>query len=257
MVFGISSILMFTDIYNIDSIIILSIFILIGIIALINGFSLIALRKKNIFYAISNLVYIALWTYPLYIKTQDFIPENKVIWSYILIWMTFLPALASSIFTIIFTAKEKKKNTAEKAETAKKVLSIISIVVTAAAVVLFIVSAVKLCIQIPKDIENRKQAYSDSVSMAKEMANEYKSSDLIIEEILSKHQLTYDNAEKNLYIIEDNDGISMIINTAKPSEDNKTDENTISVSSDEIGIGIANLFTIPLYSSETEAISLT
>lgn len=108
-------------------------------------------------------------------------------------------------------------------------------------------------ILIPKEMEQRKQNYSDTINLANEIAKEYKNSDLIIDEILDKHQLTYDCPEESLYIVEEKDGVFMTINMT----DNNKDEKTISVSSENIGIGILQRFNIDFYKSETQTISLT
>lgn len=258
LLFGISAFLIFLKIYDTSSEALFSLFVLISSIALINGFSIITIRKKNVFYAVSNIICLALWIYPLYIKTQDFLPNETGIWAFILILAAFLPALANCIYTLFYfiIIDVRKKKAGKRISGTKKILSIISIVATCAGAVLLIVVGVKLGIQIPKNIENVKQDYLSAVNLSKEISKEYTNSDLIIEEVLNKHQLTYDNPEDNYYIIEENETICITIDTSLEEDAGKHQGNVICVSSDSIAMGIPQLFTITLYSGETENIQL-
>ena len=252
LLFGISAVLMFVKMYDSDTINVFSFLILLFIVALLNGFSFIAVRKQNTFYAVSDLVCFLLWVYPLYVKVQDIFPNHTGIWLYVLILAACLPCAAVCIFTIIYTlAKKDKLN--KKLLQAKRVLSAINIVVLCTAVVLVLITGISLGVLIPKEIEQRKQDYSDTIHLANEITEEYKNSDLIIDEILDKHQLTYDCPEENLYIVEEIDGVFMTINMT----DNNKKGKTISVSSENIGIGILQRFSIDFYKSETQTISLT
>lgn len=214
-----------------------------------NGFAFIAIKKENSFYAIANLLCTALWVYPLYKKMQEALSGNSEIWVYLLAYILFLPAVASCITELISCCVKQEQT--KKAAAAKKALSIITIIVTAAAVVLAVLSAVKLNNQLPKEIENKKEAYSNAAELANNIANDYKNSDLIIEEVLDKYQLTYDNSEQNYYIIEECNNIHITIDTA--AEEGK---NVITVSSDAISWGIPKLFETNLYESQTEQIPL-
>lgn len=254
--FGVSGLFILFNIYDENASAVFSFFVLIGAAVLINGFSLIAIRTKNVFYSVSDLVCLALWLYPLYRRTQDLLPENTGIWAYLLMLTAFLPAIACCLYTIMYhiIIDLKKKKTGRKTLTAKKVLSIISIVITLVSAIFLILSAVNLAIQIPQDIEQRKQSYSDTVNMAKEMAQEYQESDLVLEEILDKYELTYDNSDENVYIIEELDEVSMIIRTTKDEDDKLS--GTINVSCDNIGFIIPNYYARNIYNGEESEIPL-
>lgn len=251
LLFGISAVLMFVKMYDSDTINVFSFLILLLTVALLNGFSFIAVQKKNTFYAVSDLVCFLLWIYPLYVKVQDIFPNHTGIWLYVLILAACLPCAAVCIFILIYTLTKDKHN--KKLLKAKTILSAINIAVLCAAVVLILITGIRMGILIPKEMEQRKQNYSDTINLANEIAEEYKNSDLIIDEILDKHQLTYDCPEESLYIVEEKDGVFMTINMT----DNNKDEKTISVSSENIGIGILQRFNIDFYKSETQTISLT
>lgn len=254
--FGVSGLFILFNIYDENASAVFSFFVLIGAAVLINGFSLIAIRTKNVFYSVSDLVCLALWLYPLYRRTQDLLPENTGIWAYLLMLIAFLPAIACCLYTIMYhiIIDLKKKKAGRKTLTAKKVLSIISIVITLVSAIFLILSAVNLAIQIPQDIEQRKQSYSDTVNMAKEMAQEYQESDLVLEEILDKYELTYDNSDENVYIIEELDEVSMIIRTTKDEDDKLS--GTINVSCDNIGFIIPNYYARNIYNGEESEIPL-
>lgn len=254
--FGVSGLFILFNIYDENASAVFSFFVLIGAAVLINGFSLMAIRTKNVFYSVSDLVCFALWLYPLYGKAQNLLPEGTGIWAYLLILTAFLPAIACCLYTIMYhiIIDLKKKKAGRKALTAKKVLSIISIVITLVSAIFLILSAVKLATQIPKDIEQRKQNYSDTVNMAKEMAQKYKDTDLVLEEILDKYELTYDNSNENVYIIEELDEVSMIIKTTKDEDDNLS--GTINVSCDNIGFIIPNYYAWNIYNGEESEIPL-
>lgn len=254
--FGISALFILFHIYDENAEAVFSFMVLIGAAALINGFSLIAIKTKNVFYAVSDLVCFALWLFPLYCKAQDLLPDGTGIWAYLLMLTAFIPAAACCIYTILYhiLINCKKKNAGKKTLTANKVLSIIGISVTVAFSVFLILSVVKLGTQIPEDIEQRKQSYSDTVNLAKEIAQEYKESDLVLEEILYKHNLTYDNSDENVYIIEELDEVSMIIRISKDEDDNLS--GAINVSCDNIGFIIPNYYALNIYSGEESEIPL-
>ncbi|MDE5984760.1 MAG: hypothetical protein K2H13_05855 [Eubacterium sp.] len=248
LLFGLSAILLLTKIYCDEILQPFAYFVIGGAIAIINSFAFIALKKENSFYAIANLVCTALWIYPLYTKIQEALSDVGI-WVYILVYILFLPAVAGCITEIISCCIKQEQ--AKKAAAAKKTLSIITIIITAAAIVLAVLSAVKLNTQIPKEIENKKEAYSNAVALANNIANDYKNSDLIIEEVLDKYQLTYDNSEQNYYIIEESNNIHITVDSS--TEEGK---NMITVSSDAISWGIPKLFEANLYESQTEQIPL-
>lgn len=254
--FGVSGLFILFNIYDENASAVFSFFVLIGAAVLINGFSLIAIRTKNVFYSVSDLVCLVLWLYPLYRRAQDLLPEGIGIWAYLLMLTAFLPAIACCLYTIMYhiIIDLKKKKAGRKTLTAKKVLSIISIVITIVSAIFLILSAVRLATQIPKDIEQRKQSYSDTVNMAKEIAQEYQESDLVLEEILDKYELTYDNSDENVYIIEELDEVSMIIKTTKDEDDNLS--GTINVSCDNIGFIIPNYYARNIYNGEESEIPL-
>lgn len=254
--FGVSGLFILFNIYDENASAVFSFFVLIGAAVLINGFSLMAIRTKNVFYSVSDLVCLVLWLYPLYRRAQDLLPENTGIWAYLLMLTAFLPAIACCLYTIMYhiIIDLKKKKAGRKTLTAKKVLSIISIVITLVSAIFLILSAVRLATQIPKDIEQRKQSYSDTVNMAKEMAQEYQESDLVLEEILDKYELTYDNSDENVYIIEELDEVSMIIRTTKDEDDKLS--GTINVSCDNIGFIIPNYYARNIYNGEESEIPL-
>ena len=54
--FGVSGLFILFNIYDENASAVFSFFVLIGAAALINGFSLIAIRTKNVFYSVSDLV---------------------------------------------------------------------------------------------------------------------------------------------------------------------------------------------------------
>lgn len=249
LLFGLSAILLLLKIYCEEISQAFIYLIITGAAAIINGFAFIAIKKENSFYAISNLVCTALWVYPLYTKMQEALSGNTGIWIYILAYILFLPAVAGCITEIIGCCIKQEQ--IKKSDAAKKALSVITIVITIAAVVLACVSAIKLSSQLTKKIETEKEAYSSTLELANHIAEDYKSSDLIMEEILDKYNLTYDKPEQNYYIIEENNHINMTIDTS--TEEGK---NIITVSSDAISWGISNLFESSLYELQTEQIAL-
>lgn len=249
LLFGLSAILLLTDIYCEGVSQTFTYLLMAGSAAIVNGFAFLALKKENAFYAVANLVCTALWVYPLFTKMQEALPDTTGIWVYILAYAAFLPAVAGDITELIGCCIKQEQ--AKKAATAKKALSIIAIVAAVAAAALTILSAVRLSSQLPKEIESRKEAYASAVELANNIANDYKSTDLIMEEVLDKYQLTYDNSAENCYVIEELNNIHMTIDTS--AEEGK---NVITVSSDGIGWGISKLFESSLYDAQNEQISL-
>lgn len=251
LLFGLSAFLIFLRIYDENAVRIFSLAVFMCAAALLNGFSLIAVKKQNIFYAVSDLICLALWVYPLYKMFGDILPAGTGIWAYILLWTVLLPCAAGCLYTVLYCIiiNRKKKRAGKKTLTAKKVISIICIAVTAVSAIAATAFTVKLGMQIPKDAEERKQSFSVAAGFADETAEEYKSSDLVIEEILNNRGLTYDNSTKDFYIIEEKDGICITIDAS--AGENYDDKNgVISVTSDSIGIGILNLFERDFYSGE-------
>lgn len=256
LLFGISALLMFFYIYDENITAVFSFLILTGTITLINGFSLIAIRNKNIFYAVSAIICFILWLYPLYRKLQNLLPNNTGIWVYLLILTLFIPGIANCLYTILYyiIIELKEKKAGRKILTANKILSIISLVITAVSAAFLISAVIRLSTQIPKDIEIRKQSYSSAVNLAEEIALEYEKSDLMIEEILNKYEFTYDNSDEKIYIIEESDEVSIIINTSTDKNDNLS--STIIVSCDNIGFVIPNIYAKNFYDGESAVISL-
>lgn len=246
--FGLSAILLLTKIYCEEVSQTFTYLTIAGAAAIINGFAFIALKKENSFYAAANLVCTALWVYPLFTKMHEAL-SNSGIWVYLLAYAAFLPAAAGCITEIVGCCIQNKQ--AKKAETAKKALSIITIAAVIAAAVLAVLSAVNLNNQLTQETENRKEAYSSAAELANNIANDYKTSDLIMEEVLDKYQLTYDNSQENYYIIEDLNNIHMAIDTS--AEEGK---HVISISSDGISWGIPKLFEAELCDVQSEQIPL-
>lgn len=246
LLFGLSAILMLTNIYC-DGIAQAFAYLVIGgAAAILNVFSLIALKREKSFYAAADLLCTVLWAYPIYTKINE---SGLDMWVYIVSYAALLPAVLCCVTEIIGCCIKKEQ--AEKAKNTKKVLSVIGIVIAIAAAVLTALSAVHLNTQFTTEINNRKEAYSAAAELANQIANDYKSSDLIIEEVLDKYQLTYDHTEENYYIIEELNSIHMTIDTS--AEEGK---NVISVSSDGIGWGISRLFEVSIYDAQNEQISL-
>lgn len=246
LLFGLSAILMLTSIYCEKIAQPFAYLVIAGAAAIINCFALIALKKENSFYAIAALLCTALWAYPIYTKINEIGAEP---WVYIAAYAALLPAVVCCITEIISCCIKKEQ--AKKAKTTKTVLSVISIAITIAAAVLAVLSAVNLNNQLTTEINSRKEAYSSAAELANNIANDYKSSDLIMEEVLDKYQLTYDNSQENYYVIEELNNIHMTIDTS--AEEGK---NVISISSDEISWGISKLFETSLYDTQSEQISL-
>lgn len=217
--------------------------------ALLNGFSLIALIREKIFYAVSDLVCIVLWSYPIYTKASELLNSNLFAISILITCALLLPALILCEFTIISCIKKSGQM-----QKMKKSFSVIGIVLTSATVLATVILTVIFGFNAYNEVKQKKQDYTSAVKAAEEITAEYQKNDLIIEEILDSRRLTYDTDDDNTYIVEDFDGLNITIYTKNNKSENK---NTVCVSSSSIGIGIPKWFFIEFYQGQSQSLPLT
>lgn len=252
--FAVSALLIFTNIYGIANTAVFSATALFGFVALVNGFSLIALKKKNIFCSVANLICALIFSYPLFLKARDGFSQLSAPITILLLIVFFLPTILNFLFVIISSLAKNKGNSNGKLK-ARKFLSVITIIFTCVFVVLTVIYAVKSNTQISDNVQECKDNYSAQIDLANEMVQEYTTSDLIIEEVIDNHQLTYSTPKDNIYTIEQLGNVTITINTNTNTEEDSL-ANSIIVSDENVGIRIPKIYSHNFYTGESQTISI-
>jgi hypothetical protein len=104
-------------------------------------------------------------------------------------------------------------------------------------------------------VQECKDNYSAQIDLANEMVQEYTTSDLIIEEVIDNHQLTYSTPKDNIYTIEQLGNVTITINTNTNTEEDSL-ANSIIVSDENVGIRIPKIYSHNFYTGESQTISI-
>lgn len=181
-------------------------------------FSFFAVKKKDIWYSIITLLFLAICTYPIGFDFMESaahylnLPYRAFVWddfnnitAYPFLIALFSPVLINCIFVMIYNIRAKRLKNGRKDLKYKKILEWITGIVAAILLILSITGIFKFVVALDEAKEQRYADYQYACEMSEKIQNEYNNTDKTIEDILKELDIECESSTYNFYLLKANE----------------------------------------------------